>query len=121
MPLPLLHANCNPASTKTSTTKLPINQRRRRVLPTPSPKNVSPPIGKMAAYHTRNCCSRPVVTGRAVVVRVKVLEIALVLVKVTGFVENVHAAPVGTPAEQDRDTAFGKKLLWPAGSPTCTW
>ena len=45
------------------------------------------------------------------VVSVSVLEIGLVLVNVTGFVENVQAAPVGTPAEQDSDTPLGKKLV----------
>jgi hypothetical protein len=77
-------------------------------------------MGNMAAYHLPNFCSCPVVTGRAVVVSVSVLEIGLVLVKVTGFVENVQAAPVGTPAEQERETALGKKAVCPAGTPRRT-
>jgi hypothetical protein len=110
-PLLPLQANCKPASPNTSTAKIPISQRRLRAVPNPKPRNVSPVIGSIAAYHVRNFCSRPVVTGRAVVVSVNVLEIALVLVSVSGFVEKVHPAPVGTPAEHDSETASGKKLV----------
>jgi len=72
-----------------------------------------------------------VVTGRAVVVIVKVELSGLVLlveVKVNGFVEKLHVAPDGKPAEQDKETLFGKvgmgvAVIWyvaevPAGAGT---
>jgi hypothetical protein len=88
----------------------------------PNPKNVSPGIGNIAAYQYRELRRSAVVsTGRAVVVMVNVDATALVLVMVRGLVDNVQAAPAGTPAEQDRETEFGKKFVCPAGTPTCTW
>jgi len=57
-------------------------------------------------------------SGRAVVVRVSVDVTGLVFVMVTGLVENVQDAPEGTPAEQDRETESGKKVVCPDGTPT---
>jgi hypothetical protein len=52
-----------------------------------------------------------VLTGRAVVVTVKVELRGLLLfvaLKANGFVEKLHAAPAGNPAEQDNETLLGK-------------
>ena len=85
----------------------------------PSPKNISPGIGNIAAYQYRELRRSAVVgTGRAVVVMVNVDVTALVFVMVTGLVENAQVAPEGTPAEQDRETEFGKKFVCPVGTPT---
>jgi len=72
-----------------------------------------------------------VVTGRAVVVIVKVELSGLLLLvelKANGFVEKLHVAPAGKPAEQDKETLFGKvgmgvAVIWyvaevPAGAGT---
>src|SRR5581483_10973686 len=73
----------------------------RPFFPEPAPAmpiNARPPTGSSAAYHT-GFVPLALVTGRAVVEMVSVDD--------TGFVENVHAAPVGTPAEQESEMLFG--------------
>src|SRR5581483_198684 len=80
----------------------------RPFFPEPAPAmpiSARPPTGSSAAYHT-GFVPLALVTGRAVVEMVSVDDTGLVL-GVTGFVENVHAAPVGTPAEQESEMLFG--------------
>jgi hypothetical protein len=71
-----------------------------------------PVRGRRTAYQRPSVpCSAVVVTGRAVVVTVRVELSGLVLfvaLKASGFVEKLHAAPAGSPAEQDKETLFGK-------------
>ena len=80
--------------------------RLLRADPIPTPQKAKPEIGTSAAYQIRAEPMAPVVTGRAVVVIVSVDETGLVF-GVTGLVENVHAAPVGSPAEHPMETLFG--------------
>ena len=79
--------------------------------PKPSPISAMPATGKNRANQVPEWRDRAVVTGRAVVVMVKVVLSGLVLfelVKASGFVEKEHVAPAGKPAEQARETLLGK-------------
>ena len=96
--------------------KRPFSRRFLRLLKV-KPRNANPEIGKNTAYHTREPRHNKVVTGRAVVVMVKVELAGLLLLMVTGVVEKVHAAPAGNPAEQVRATLLGKL----GTGETCTW
>ena len=82
------------------------------LFPTPKPISITPVKGKRMAYQgTEPRCRAAVVTGRAVVVMVRVDVSGLVLLEVLnarGFVENAHVAPAGNPAEQESETLFGK-------------
>ena len=81
-------------------------------LPTPTPISAIPVSGRNTAYQSIDPPWRTaVVTGRAVVVIVRVDVSGLVLLEAlnaSGFVENAHAAPAGNPAEQESETLFGK-------------
>jgi hypothetical protein len=76
--------------------------------PKPKPRNANPDIGRNAAYQALDPCHNAVVTGRAVVVMVRVELAGLLLLRVTGVVEKVQAAPAGNPAEHVKATLLGK-------------
>src|SRR5581483_3051752 len=119
-----------PLNTRADAT-IPIRRFRFAFLPHPNATNI-PENGNTRAYQRLGTREVPaVVTGRAVVVIVSVEVRGLLLLdelKASGLVENAQAVPDGNPAEQDKDTLFGKfgigvAVIWyvaevPAGAGT---
>jgi hypothetical protein len=98
----LLHAGSKRISPSKLPTTTPPNQQWRRqvLLLIPRPKSANPETGSHVPYPgLGKDRARAVLTGRAVVLMIRVELTGALLGMVTGVVENAHVAPVGRPEQ----------------------
>src|SRR5215468_11054295 len=94
----LPQAGCSRMSPASSPNPIPASQRRRRVpTPRPRPIRLRPPTGSHVAKSGPPRSRLPVVTGRAVVVKLSVVVAGLLPEIVTDVVVNVLVVADGKP------------------------